>query len=93
MFCHYSCGLSTAPMEYSCVCVCVCACVRACVCVCVCVSVCMAVRLAVCLCTALSDQVQGHSVTLKFFSIYHNTNCQVPYLSFGSCDKVGLLIR
>ena len=28
----------------------------------------------------LSDQ--GHSVTLKFFSICHNTNCEVLYLSF-----------
>ena len=27
---------------------------------------------------ALSDQGQGHGATLKFFSIYHNTNCQVP---------------
>ena len=33
---------------------------------------------------ALSDQGQSHSVTLKFFSIYHNTNCQVLYLSFGT---------
>ena len=32
---------------------------------------------------ALSDQGQGHSVTLKFFSIYHNTNCQGLYLSYG----------
>ena len=29
-------------------------------------------------------QGQGHVVTLKFFSIYHNTNCQVLYLSFGT---------
>ena len=34
---------------------------------------------------ALSDQGQGHGVTLKFFSIYHNTNWQGPYLSFGTC--------
>ena len=33
---------------------------------------------------ALSDQGQGHGVTLKFFYIYHNTNCQGPYLSFGT---------
>ena len=33
---------------------------------------------------ALSDQGQGHGVTLKFFSIYPNTNCQGPYLSFGT---------
>ena len=32
---------------------------------------------------ALSGQGQGHGVTLKFFSIYHNKNCQGPYLSFG----------
>ena len=31
------------------------------------------------------DQGQAHGVTLKFFSIYHNTNCQGPYLSFGTC--------
>ena len=30
-------------------------------------------------------QGQGHGVTLKFFFIYHNTNCQVLYLSFGTC--------
>ena len=29
------------------------------------------------------DQGQGHGVTLKFFCIYHNTNYQVLYLSFG----------
>ena len=45
----YSCGLSTATIEYS----------------------------------RSSDQGQGHSV--KFVSIYHNTNCQVLYLSFGTC--------
>ena len=27
---------------------------------------------------------QGHGVTLKFFFIYHNTNCQVLYLSLGT---------
>ena len=32
-----------------------------------------------------SDQGQGHAVALKFFSIYNNTNCQVLYLSFGTC--------
>ena len=39
---HYSCGLSTATIEYSCPCFCVCVCVSLCVCVCVClcVSVC-----------------------------------------------------
>ena len=34
---------------------------------------------------AFSDQGQGHGVALKYFSIYHNTNCQGPYLSFGTC--------
>ena len=34
---------------------------------------------------SLSNQGQGHSMTLKFFSIYHNTNCQVLFLSFGTC--------
>ena len=34
---------------------------------------------------ALSNQGQGHGVTLKFFSIYHNTNNQVLYFSFGTC--------
>ena len=33
---------------------------------------------------SLSDQSQGHSMTSKFFSIYHNTNCQVLHLSFGT---------
>ena len=32
---YYSCGFSTATIEYSCLCVCVC--VRVCVCVCMCV--------------------------------------------------------
>ena len=36
----------------------------------------------------LSDQGQGHRVTLKCFSFYHNTNCQVLYLSFGACEEV-----
>ena len=29
-----------------------------------------------------------HGVTLKFFSIYHSANCQVPYLSFGTSKEV-----
>ena len=33
----------------------------------------------------LSDQGQGHGLTLKYFSIYHNTNCQGLCLSFGTC--------
>ena len=39
----YSCGLSIATIEYSClsVCLCVCLSVCVCVCVCVCVSVCV----------------------------------------------------
>ena len=36
---------------------------------------------------ALSDQGQGQRVTLKFFSIYHNTNCQVLCLSFGTWQE------
>ena len=36
----------------------------------------------------MSDQGHGHGVTFKFFSIYHNTNCQVLYLSFGTCKEV-----
>ena len=28
-------------------------------------------------------KVKVHSIISKFFSIYHNTNCQVLYLSFG----------
>ena len=33
---------------------------------------------------ALSDQILGHGMASKFFSIYHNTNCQILYLSFGT---------
>ena len=33
---------------------------------------------------ALSDQGEGHEVTLNFFSIYHNTNCQVLNVSFST---------
>ena len=29
-------------------------------------------------------QSQGHSMTFKFFTIYHNTACQVLYISFGT---------
>ena len=29
------------------------------------------------------NQSQGHG--LIFFSIYHNTSCQVPHLGFGTC--------
>ena len=31
----------------------------------------------------LLDLSQGQSWTLKFFSIYHNTNCQVLEVNFG----------
>ena len=30
-------------------------------------------------------QGQGHSAAMKLFSVYHNTNCQVLYLSLGTC--------
>ena len=51
----------------------------------VCVSV---VCLYICGCVrfqhwALSHQGQGHGV--KFFSVCHNTNWQILYLSFGTC--------
>ena len=42
--------------------------------------------------STLSDQGQGHGATLKFFSFYHNTNCQVLWHMLGSCDKACLLI-
>ena len=32
----------------------------------------------------LSDQGQGHGLALKFFSSYHNANCQVLCPSFGT---------
>ena len=38
------------------------------------------------------DQGQGHGMTMNFFSIYHNTNCQVVYLSFGTCKEVYILM-
>ena len=79
----------------------VCLCVCFCVCVCVCVhdnsknngSIDLKLQHSVVYKNnfgrvrywALSDQGQGHSMTLKFFSIYHNTNCQGLYLSFGTC--------
>ena len=34
---------------------------------------------------SLSNPGQGHGEMLKFFSFYHNTNCQVLYFSFGTC--------
>ena len=36
------------------------------------------VSLPLSLSPSLSDQGQGHGAVLKFFSIYRNTNCQVP---------------
>ena len=82
------------------VCVCVCPSVCLSVCVCVCVhdnsknngSIDLKLEHIVvyenssdiAIAWALSDQGQGHGVTLKFFSIYHNTNCQGPYLRFGT---------
>ena len=38
---NYSCGLSTATIEYSCPSVCLCVCLSVCVCVSVCLSVCV----------------------------------------------------
>ena len=35
---------------------------------------------------ALSDQGQGHGLTLKFLPIYRNTNCQV-YISALEQDR------
>ena len=32
----------------------------------------------------------SHSMTLKFFSIYHNTNCQVLYLGLGTCYDIAV---
>ena len=40
---------------------------------------------------ALSDRGQGHGVTLKYYSIDHNANYQVLYLSFGTCWEVVIL--
>ena len=37
---------------------------------------------------ALSDQGQGHDATLKLFSIYRNTNCQVPYSTLVQSRKL-----
>ena len=34
---------------------------------------------------SLSNPGQGHDKMLEDFSIYHNTNCQVLYFSFGTC--------
>ena len=45
-FSSYSCGLSTAPIEYSWMPVCLAVCV--CVCVCVCMCVCVSLSLSVC---------------------------------------------
>ena len=77
-------------MEYSCPSVCVCCCL----------SVCLSVHdnaknnglihlklEHIVRNWALSDQGQGHGGTFKFFSIYHNTKCQVLYLSFGTCQE------
>ena len=94
---YYSCGLSTATIEYSCPSVCLlCVCLFVCLCVCLSVytitqkndSIYLKLEHIVVRHFALSDQGQGHGVTLNFFSIYHNTNCQVLYLSFGICEEV-----
>ena len=96
---HYSCGLSTATIEFSCpsVCLSVCVFLSKCVSVYTITKKNDLIHLKLEHIVAyekktgrvrhwvLSDQGQGHGVTVKLFSIYHNTNCQVLYLSF---DKV-----
>ena len=92
---YYSCGLSTATIEYSCPSACLCVCVSAClpsVCVCVCVhyssknngSIHFELEHVVVFGNS-SDEIDIGHCPIKFFSIYHNTNCQVLYLSFGRC--------
>ena len=94
----YSCGLSTATIEYSCPSVFLCVCVRVCFCVCVCVhdnsknngSIHLKLEHIIVYENSSDEFDIGHrpikvKVTLKFFSICHNTNCQVLYLSFGTC--------
>ena len=89
----YCCGLSTATIEYSCPFVCLSVCVSICVCVCVHDnsknngSIHLKLEHIVVYenSSALCDKGQGHNMTLKFFSIYHSTNCHVLYLSFDTC--------
>ena len=47
---------------------------------CVCVCVCVCVRV-------MSDQGQGHCNPSKISLIYHNTNCQVLQLNFGTSSE------
>ena len=91
--CVYVCVcVCTCVHARMCVCMCVCVCVhmRACTRVCMCVRVCVCVhaRTRVCVCVrvswALSNKGQGQVATSNFFSIYHNTNCQVLYLRMFS---------
>ena len=51
---YYSCGLSTATIEYSCLCVCVCVCV----CVCACVHACE--RVSLCLSVCVHDNSKNN---------------------------------
>ena len=77
--------------------------VRLCVCLCVCICVCVhdipkkngSIHLKlehIVVHWALSDQGQGHTLTLRFFSIYHNTNCEVLNLTFGRNEVKMLLL-
>ena len=89
-----------------CVCVCVCWCVCACACVHVCVWGCTITQKDIDLETSnfntlkynyennsrsiWSEQAKGQRGTLKFFSIYRNTNCQVPQLNLWYIKHVYL---
>ena len=63
---YYSCGLSTATIEYSCpsvcVCVCVCVCLFVCVCVGVCVCVCVCVSMCVCAVYTITQKIMAQSI-------------------------------
>ena len=95
----YSCGLSTAPIEYSCLSVCV----SVCVCVCVCVSVYtitqnnngsihLKLEHIVVYENSLDKFSIGHcQIKVKvtaLFSIYHNTNCQVHISALAHVRKL-----
>ena len=68
--CYYSCGLSTATIEYSCPSVCVSLCL--CCCVFVCVSWCLAVCLSV---YTITKQIINGSIHLKLepIVVYENS--------------------
>ena len=80
---YYSCGLSTATIEYSC----------PSVCVSVCLSVCLSVRLSVCVCVCVHDNSKNNGsihLKLEHIVVYENSSEE---FDIGHCPiKVKVIV-